>query len=31
MVVMKYIHSKAFWGGIGAEIAETFSVDRDGA
>ena len=26
MVGMKYIHSKAFWGGIGAEIAETFSV-----
>lgn len=26
MVGMKYIHSKAFWGGIGAEITETFSV-----
>lgn len=26
MVGMKYINSKAFWGGIGAEITETFSV-----
>ena len=26
MVGMKYLHSKAFWGGIGAEITETFSV-----
>ncbi len=34
MVGMKYIHSKAFWGGIGAEIAETFSVtemEREGS
>lgn len=33
MVGMKYIHSKAFWGGIGAEVTETFSVtemDREG-
>jgi hypothetical protein len=26
LVGMKYINSKAFWGGIGAEITETFSV-----
>lgn len=26
MVGIKYIHSNAFWGGIGAEIMETFSV-----
>ena len=26
MVGMKYIHSKAFWGGIGAEISESYSV-----
>jgi hypothetical protein len=26
MVGMKYIHSKSFWGGIGAEIMETFQV-----
>lgn len=34
MVGMKYIHSKAFWGGIGAEIMETFSVtemEREGS
>jgi hypothetical protein len=34
MVGMKYIHSKAFWGGIGAEITETFSVtemEREGS
>lgn len=34
MVGMKYIHSKAFWGGIGAEVMETFSVtemDREGS
>ena len=33
MVGMKYINSKAFWGGIGAEITETFSVtemEREG-
>ncbi len=33
MVGMKYIHSKSFWGGIGAEVMETFSVtemDREG-
>ena len=28
MVGMKYINSKAFWGGIGAEITETFSVTQ---
>ncbi len=26
LVGVKYIHSKAFWGGIGAEVTETFSV-----
>jgi hypothetical protein len=26
MVGMKYIHSSSFWGGIGAEITESFSV-----
>ncbi len=26
LVGMKYIHSKSFWGGIGAEVMETFSV-----
>lgn len=26
LVGMKYIHSKEFWGGIGAEITESFSV-----
>jgi hypothetical protein len=34
MVGTKYIHSKAFWGGIGAEITETFSVtemEREGS
>lgn len=34
MVGTKYIHSKAFWGGIGAEIKETFSVtemEREGS
>lgn len=34
MVGMKYINSKAFWGGIGAEITETFSVtemEREGS
>ncbi len=34
MVGMKYIHSKAFWGGIGAKITETFSVtemEREGS
>jgi hypothetical protein len=34
MVGMKYIHSNAFWGGIGAEVTETFSVtemERDGS
>ncbi len=34
MVGMKYIHSKAFWGGIGAEITESYSVtemDREDA
>jgi hypothetical protein len=34
MVGMKYIHSKSFWGGIGAEIMETFSVtemEREGS
>jgi hypothetical protein len=34
MVGAKYIHSKAFWGGIGAEITETFSVtemEREGS
>ncbi|MDD1750008.1 MAG: hypothetical protein LUO89_09040 [Methanothrix sp.] len=34
MVGMKYINSKAFWGGIGAEIMETFSVtemEREGS
>jgi hypothetical protein len=33
LVGMKYIHSNAFWGGIGAEVTETFSVtemDREG-
>ncbi|MDM7911855.1 MAG: hypothetical protein QUS09_02040 [Methanotrichaceae archaeon] len=33
LVGVKYIHSKAFWGGIGAEVTETFSVtemDREG-
>ena len=33
MVGIKYINSKAFWGGIGAEIMETFSVtemEREG-
>jgi len=34
MVGMKYINSKSFWGGIGAEITETFSVtemEREGS
>ena len=34
MVGMKYIHSKSFWGGIGAEVMETFSVtemEREGS
>jgi hypothetical protein len=34
MVGMKYINSKAFWGGIGAEITESFSVtemEREGS
>ena len=34
MVGTKYINSKAFWGGIGAEIMETFSVtemEREGS
>ena len=34
MVGMKYVHSKAFWGGIGAEVTETFSVtemEREGS
>ncbi|MGB5099343.1 MAG: hypothetical protein WBN94_01930 [Methanothrix sp.] len=34
MVGMKYINSKAFWGGIGAEITETFAVtemEREGS
>ncbi len=34
MVGMKYINSKAFWGGIGAEVMETFSVtemEREGS
>ena len=34
MVGTKYIHSKAFWGGIGAEITESFSVtemEREGS
>lgn len=34
MVGMKHINSKAFWGGIGAEITETFSVtemEREGS
>lgn len=34
LVGMKYIHSKAFWGGIGAEVMETFSVtemEQDGS
>jgi hypothetical protein len=34
MVGMKYIHSKSFWGGIGAEVMETFQVtemDREGS
>ena len=34
MVGMKYINSRAFWGGIGAEITETFSVtemEREGS
>lgn len=34
MIGMKYIHSKAFWGGIGAEITESYSVtemDREDA
>jgi hypothetical protein len=26
LVGVKYIHSKAFWGGIGAEVMETFAV-----
>jgi hypothetical protein len=33
MVGMKYINSKAFWGGIGAQITESFSVtemEREG-
>ena len=34
MVGTKYINSKAFWGGIGAEITESFSVtemEREGS
>jgi hypothetical protein len=34
LVGMKYIHSKAFWGGIGAEVTETYSVtemEQDGS
>ena len=34
MIGMKYIHSKSFWGGIGAEVMETFSVtemEREGS
>jgi len=34
MVGMKYVHSKAFWGGIGAEVMETFAVtemEREGS
>ena len=34
MVGMKYMNSKAFWGGIGAEVQETFSVtemEREGS
>jgi hypothetical protein len=34
MVGMKHINSRAFWGGIGAEITETFSVtemEREGS
>ncbi|MDD4162765.1 MAG: hypothetical protein PHW87_09845 [Methanothrix sp.] len=34
MIGMKYINSRAFWGGIGAEIMETFSVtemEREGS
>lgn len=34
MVGMKYVHSKSFWGGIGAEVMETFQVtemDREGS
>jgi hypothetical protein len=34
MVGMKYVHSKSFWGGIGAEVMESFQVtemDREGS
>lgn len=34
MVGSKYIHSKSFWGGIGAEVQESFSVtemEREGS
>lgn len=34
MVGMKYINSKSFWGGIGAEVTESFSVtemEREGS
>jgi len=34
MVGFKYIHSKSFWGGIGAEVTEMFSVtemEREGS
>ncbi len=34
LIGMKYINSKSFWGGIGAEVMETFAVtemDREGS